>query len=91
MKTHFIEAHPWLCAFVIAAGICLGTALDNGPSDHQAAQDVADDARAASQLAQHTAACRKHYGPHAQVLMLDGTHLVCRPPQATTTTQEASL
>lgn len=90
MKTHFIEAHPWLCAFFIAAGVCLGTALDNGPSDHQAAQDVADDASAASQLAQDTAACRQHHGPHAQILMLDGKHLVCRPPQATTT-QEASL
>ena len=87
MKTHFIEAHPWLCAFAIAAGVCLGTALDNGPSDTQAAQDVADDASAASQLAQDTAACCQHYGPHAQILMLDGMHLVCRPPQATVTAQ----
>jgi hypothetical protein len=74
--------HPWLCAFLIAAGVCLGTTLDNTPSDIEAEQDVADDAAIASQLAQDTADCHQHYGPNAQIMLLDGMHLVCRPPQA---------
>lgn len=75
-----------LAALAIAAGLCLGTALDSGPSDIQAAQDVADDATHASQLARDTAACHQHYGPNAQILMLDGVHLVCRPAHDAPTT-----
>ena len=83
-------ARNLLGALVFAIGFCvIGPALD-GPSDTQAAQDVADDATHASQLARDTAACHQHYGTNAQILMLDGVHLVCRPPlsgPATTTAQ----
>lgn len=43
----------WVLAALMAASLCLGTALD-GPSDIQAAQDVADDVNAAIQTAQMT-------------------------------------
>ena len=84
-----IAARYFLGALVFTIAFCaLGPVLD-GPSDTQAAQDVADDATQASQLARDTADCRQHYGPHAQILMLDGVHLVCRPAlDATTTTAQ---
>lgn len=75
-----------LAALAIAACLCLGTALDNGPSDTQAAQDMADDATVATQLARDTATCHQHYGPHAQIMMLDGAHLVCRSAHDAPTT-----
>ena len=61
--------------------------LLDGPDETQAAQDSADDTSAAQQLASDTAACHAHYGPRAQTFLLDGMHLVCRPPQATVTAQ----
>ena len=64
---------------LLFTGCVLGGLLD-GPTDTQAAQDVADDATHASQLARDTAACRQHHGPNAQIRMLDSAHLVCRPP-----------
>ena len=62
-------------------------ALLEGPDETQAAQDSADDTTAAQQLASDTAACSAHYGPRAQTFLLDGVHLVCRPPQAAVTAQ----
>jgi hypothetical protein len=60
-------------AFLIAASIHL-----DGPDDIQAAQDVADD-HAAMQMAVDKAECRARYGRDAQMYLLDGQHLVCRP------------
>lgn len=90
-----IAARYFLGALVFTIGFCvLGPVLD-GPSDTQTAQAVASDKKAAiktasTQLARDTAACHQHYGPNAQIRMLDGVHLVCRPPlsgPATTTAQ----
>ena len=72
----------WGGALALAAILALGTALP-GPSDTQAAQDVASDRKAAiksasTQLARDTADCHQLHGPDAQILMLDGMHLVCR-------------
>lgn len=75
-----------LGAAALFGGCLLGALLD-GPSDTQAAQDVFDDTSTATQLARDTAACHQHYGPNAQILMLDGVHLVCRPAAAATTAQ----
>lgn len=77
-------------ATLIAALLALGTALP-GPSDIEAAQDVAADRHEASQAAstqfnRDSADCRAYYGPHAELRMLDGMHLVCRPPRAVGTT-----
>ena len=87
-----IAARYLLGALVFTIAFCaLGPALE-GPSDTQAAQDVASDKKAAiktasTQLGRDTAACHQHYGPNAQILMLDGVHLVCRPAAAATTAQ----
>ena len=81
-----ILLNSWLISIAIAAFVCLGT-VTTGPSDIEAAQDSADDTTAAQQLASDTAACHAHYGPRAQTFLLDGMHLVCRPPQATVTAQ----
>ena len=77
-------AAKWAAAAVFALGFCvIGPALD-GPSDTQAAQDVASDKEAAiktasTQLARDTADCHQLHGPDAQIMLLDGMHLVCRP------------
>ena len=68
-------AAQFAAAAVFTLGFCVISPALDGPSDTQAAQDIADD----TQLARDTAACRQHRGPDAQIMLLDGMHLVCRP------------
>jgi len=53
-------------------------AMQPGPDEVQAAQDVDDDVAAAMQLMADFESCKALRGPDAQVYLLDGQHLVCR-------------
>lgn len=68
------------CAFIAFAAAVIGPNIDRimGPSDLQAAQDVADDARAAQIMASQAAECKRRYGADADVFLLEGQHTVCR-------------
>jgi hypothetical protein len=72
----------WFYAVVLAAVIALGTAID-GPSDTQAAEDVASELTGAPLMADQAARCEHLYGPGVQVFIMDGQHVVCRPPEKT--------
>jgi hypothetical protein len=70
--------NAWFYALVIASAIALGTAID-GPSDTQAAEDVASELTGAPLMADQAARCEHLYGADVQVFILDGQHVVCRP------------
>jgi hypothetical protein len=70
--------NAWFYALAFAAVIALGTAID-GPSDTQAAQDVASELTGAPLMADQAARCEHLYGADVQVFILDGQHVVCRP------------
>lgn len=69
----------WVLAIIV---LVLAAALQPGPDDTQAAQDVADEVsaaqRSAFQLLADMEECRDRLGPDAQMFLLDGQHLVCR-------------
>lgn len=66
-----------LMAFVIIVSV-ITAAIQPGPDEVQAAQDVDDDVAAAMHLMAEQEACHELRGPDAQVFLLDGQHLVCR-------------
>ena len=68
----------------IACGVSMGIAI-GGPSDTEAAQDVADDSTGAALLAEQAAECQRLFGADAEVFVLENLHTVCRPPASFTT------
>jgi len=72
----------WFYALMIASAIALGTAID-GPSDTEAAEDVASELTGAPLMADQAARCEHLYGPGVQVFIMDGQHVVCRPSEKT--------
>lgn len=64
--------------------LVLAAALQTGPDDIEAAQDIDADVGAAMLLMAEQEACHELRGPDAQVYLLDNQHLVCRAAAVTT-------
>jgi hypothetical protein len=78
----------WLAALAIALVLAASALLD-GPSDTQAAQDVADEADYAAALADSGAAKCARFGRHPH--WTSQGDLVCRVPARVRPLQEARL
>lgn len=75
--------NDYLLALVIAAGLTVGGAALDGPSDHELAQAAAldlEDARASAGLfEQRLRRCRESVGPAGELIEIEGSDgYVCR-------------
>jgi hypothetical protein len=64
---------------VTAFALLLMAGSIDGPSDTQAAEDVASELTGAPLMADQAARCEHLYGADVQVFVMDGQHVVCRP------------
>ena len=74
--------YAWFCALYLAAASVLVITMD-GPSDTEAAEDVSSELTGAPLMSDQVARCEHLYGPGVQVFVMDGQHVVCRPPEKT--------